>query len=86
MTQTHFYVPILPAVSPKTTGHSIFGPPCDIIGGVISTDPWQVYQLCSHIKKTVILFLNGILLYVLHNYNWRRFVLVILKGSFSLGC
>ena len=49
---------------PKTAGHSMFGPLCDIIGGIISTDPSQINRLLSPNRETAILFLNGILLCV----------------------
>ena len=45
MTRTHFMSLYDQLLSPKTAGHSIFGPPCDIIGGIISTDPSQVNRL-----------------------------------------
>ena len=50
------------AVFPKSAGHSIFGPPSDILGGIIRTDPSQVNTLFTHYSKSAILFRNGILL------------------------
>ena len=64
MTRTHFLSLYDQLFSPKTAGHSIFGPPCDIIGGIISTDPSHVNRLCSPNRETAILFQNGILLCV----------------------
>ena len=44
--------------SPKTAGHSIFGPPSDIMG--VISDPSQVNTLFTHYSKSAKLFLNGI--------------------------
>ena len=48
--------------SPKTAAHSIFGPPSDILGGIIRTDPSQVNTIFTHYSKSAKLFRNGILL------------------------
>ena len=64
MTQMHFMslYDQLFSTKKKTAGKLLFGLPCDIIGGITSTDPSQVID--SSNRETANLFLNGILLYV----------------------
>ena len=52
MTQMHFLSHHAQLFSPKTAGHSIIGPPSDILEFFIRTDPSQVNTLITHYSKS----------------------------------
>ena len=67
-----------------TAGHSIFGPPSDILGGIIRTDPSQINIIFTHCSKSAKLFRNGILLCAKFRSDLKTLnVFLILKGNYS---
>ena len=62
MTQMHFFPPCRAVFPQNSWAFILFGPPSDILEGIIRTDPSQVNTFFTHYSRLAKLFKNGILL------------------------